>query len=563
MIQAISWMPWVLWAARRTAASPIVARAVALAVVTALCILAGHPQMAYVGAVLAVATAGAHAIRRTSDCRYRARVFVAAAGAMAFGAALSAAFWMPAVQTLIDSSRSGLSLAKSSRFVLQPQHFLAMLWPGYFGDPATGNYWATGNMWEPALYVGVPQLALAIFALGMWRRDTRVPYHGLVAGVSLWLAFGAWGGLYAATYYVVPGMEGFHDPARFGIPATLGLSCLSAVGLDALRRHIPRRRLMIGVALSVALLLAWTSRLTPTIAARELQYRARLASVGGGHRVYTAMRQELWSRYVRYDDYGADSGRYVHELTDTVSPNLGMRYGIEEAGGYEPVPLRSPAEYEGAARQAVTMRSPVARQLLAGMDARFVLIPLGLRYSHPALEPVETRGNLVFRQRDWSSRAWVVFQARHVPVSTRAVAALSDPRFDIHREAITGSAVPLPQSAPAGDGPEAAVAQTRAESAQRIRISVGPIPRRGLLVVAMSAAPGWRARVDGTNAAVVSSNAAFMGVVVPPGRHSVVLEYQPGALAVGLYVSLCSLAYLIGWLAARRSLRQGTLSATE
>jgi hypothetical protein len=48
-----------------------------------------------------------------------------------------------------------------------------------------------------------------------------------------------------------------------------------------------------------------------------------------------------------------------------------------------------------------------------------------------------------------------------------------------------------------------------------------------LLVVAQSWAPGWIASIDGEESPVVLANIAGLGVVVPPGRHSVELEYHP------------------------------------
>jgi hypothetical protein len=48
-----------------------------------------------------------------------------------------------------------------------------------------------------------------------------------------------------------------------------------------------------------------------------------------------------------------------------------------------------------------------------------------------------------------------------------------------------------------------------------------------LLVVAQSWAPGWIATIDGAESPVVLANVAGLGVVVPPGRHTVELEYHP------------------------------------
>ena len=48
-----------------------------------------------------------------------------------------------------------------------------------------------------------------------------------------------------------------------------------------------------------------------------------------------------------------------------------------------------------------------------------------------------------------------------------------------------------------------------------------------LLVVAQPWAPGWAAAVDGRAVPIVRTNIAGLGVVVPPGRHEVDLNYHP------------------------------------
>lgn len=78
--------------------------------------------------------------------------------------------------------------------------------------------------------------------------------------------------------------------------------------------------------------------------------------------------------------------------------------------------------------------------------------------------------------------------------------------------------------------------------------SAGP----SLLVSSETDYPGWRATVDGVEVAIRPTNYAFRGVVVPAGRHTVVMEFRPmilgwGALVTGLsLVALCGVAWVGG-----------------
>jgi hypothetical protein len=57
---------------------------------------------------------------------------------------------------------------------------------------------------------------------------------------------------------------------------------------------------------------------------------------------------------------------------------------------------------------------------------------------------------------------------------------------------------------------------------------------------------GWRAELDGREVPLLKANALFNAVVVPPGRHRVVLAYRPRSVLVGAALSVAGLAVLAG-----------------
>jgi uncharacterized membrane protein YfhO len=73
------------------------------------------------------------------------------------------------------------------------------------------------------------------------------------------------------------------------------------------------------------------------------------------------------------------------------------------------------------------------------------------------------------------------------------------------------------------------------------------LPREGLAVFPGNYAPGWQARIDGRRADVFEANIFSKGVVVPSGRHEIVLQYLPLSFLWGAAVSVISLGLsLIG-----------------
>ncbi len=563
MFQAMAWMPWILHCSVRLANRVSLRRVAAMGVVSASSILSAHPQITYMSLLLAIAAMVWSLLGvgwRTRGVRLLSWV-----GATAIGGVAASAYWLPAVDVLRLSVRPELALGKADRFTVAWQHVIGMLWPGYVGSPVSGNYWAPGNVWEPALFIGVPQLAFVVAGAAQWRRSAAARFHGWLALLSFWLALGVSGGLYALAYLVVPGMSVFHDPARFGIPCTLGLACLAGIGADRMRCRLRGWHYAV-VGASIAGLLTITTSMTPTVRAKELEYRPRLLALASGRRLYSAERQDTWERYVNYADYGAESGRYVHELTDTVTPNIGMRYGLHDAGGYEPVPLRTATMIEGLLRQATQDQAPVLGALASLMDVGYVLMPVGLSIQHPDLMELDGRES-VFRLTSGSRSPVRLFgHTRVIPDLRRTLEVLGVSQFPHATVAVVNRPAGLP------DGLSATPELCRYD-----RITWKPVReggdcvlsgmnRQGLAAFSIPAMPGWTATLDNRHADIVRVNGAFLGVVVPAGEHTVRLRYRPAAFRIGLFGTLMGVMVLAaigtaGAIAMRRP--AGTLAQSR
>ncbi|MDH7569023.1 MAG: hypothetical protein QHJ73_05500, partial [Armatimonadota bacterium] len=265
LIQAGCWLPLLLLAVHRCFTQGRLRYAAGAGVVLTLMVLAGHPQIAYYSAVAAVMwAAGAlcigvtHAGARAQRWVRRLGFALVAVALMAgVCAALSAAQLLPTLELARVSRRAaGLTLTEATRFFpFRPADLLGLVWPFWQGNPAQGTFVIDPSrplFWEGCAYVGLLPLALAALALARPRREAW-----LVAGVglaALLLALGAWGGVYLAAWYVVPGMRFFRFPARFLLVAQLALAVLACFGLDALRSRFGQgwRRWMGGAACALA-----------------------------------------------------------------------------------------------------------------------------------------------------------------------------------------------------------------------------------------------------------------------------------------------------------------------
>ena len=150
----------------------------------------------------------------------------------------------------------------------------------------------------------------------------------------------------------------------------------------------------------------------------------------------------------------------------------------------------------------------------------------------------------LFEVRRGIGPAWVVESLRRLPDAERVLDVLRAPTrlgVDTRREAIAAQAdvhgVVLP---PDSRSQPADVA--RAAGGRIVVRAAGP----GLLVIGEGYDAGFRARVDGFEAAVLRVNADRIGVVLQEGTHRIVLTHHARGLLAGLVIAALATVGLVG-----------------
>lgn len=218
---ASAWLPWLLFAQLRR-------RWALMGLCAAMMLVAGHPQAAAMGLLLA----GMLALIRKEI--------------LPFTAAMALALVAASPQLLATLELTGFSLRDgglpeglAGAGGLPVQELINGVLPRFFGFetpsdiPQTyyhrgASYWGQGeNHWEMAFYLGIPLVVLAL--------------AGLRAGRG-WLALAALSALLMLGDHTpvwpilrhLPGLGGFRFPARFALWLTLAVGLIAAAGLDAL-----------------------------------------------------------------------------------------------------------------------------------------------------------------------------------------------------------------------------------------------------------------------------------------------------------------------------------------
>lgn len=395
---------------------------------------------------------------------------------------------------------------------------------------------------------------LAGIGLDIALRGTRAERRRLVLGAAAaaalpllaaaWAtgALGAWGSL-GESFPVLGDSVDTPDTARLAA----GVHWAVFAGLAVLLAAAAWRRPRFATATALA-------------AAAAVLALADLVPLGAGYHpaVDQARADPPPSRAIRFLQAHAGSSR-VAGFGPALYPNAVERYGLEDARG-EDLPERNRFGsiwtglggdfFQDFGLKVIT--EPGAGrtdELLDLMAVRYIVdggppgpVPGGLRRT-----AIDEPGQRVLENRDPFPRAWVAYDVRPARDEDAALArTLRSGRRGLLRSPVVepGDEDGLPAGPPRG------VTPARVVQARRGRMEVQVAARRaGVLVLADSWDPGWRASVDGRSAAVRPANGAFRAVPVPAGRHKVELAYRPMPLLAGAVTSLLALLTVVGGIA--------------
>lgn len=272
MVSAAAWLPLLLWLTHRTVRRVRLADAMALGLVIAVQLLAGHAQLWYyslwlaglyalflnLGPTLRARHKFVFCCRRDDEVAHHAtrpetrkvwRAWALLAVAVSVGTLAAAAQAWPTLELARLSQRaSGLDYGFAMNYSLWPWRLITLVTPDFFGHPARGNFWGRGNYWEDCGYIGALPFILACVAIAVWFRRAKakrsqpestgatshVPFLALLCIAAIVLALGDNLPIYPWIWRHVPGFGLFQAPARLLYCYTFGMAALAGIGLDLL-----------------------------------------------------------------------------------------------------------------------------------------------------------------------------------------------------------------------------------------------------------------------------------------------------------------------------------------
>ncbi len=422
----------------------------------------------------------------------------------------------------------------------------------HVAPPATGIEWRTG---EFGLYNGALVPVLTLYVVLRWRelgRERRLATLALgLAALGLLLAFGRYTPLYRL-YLKVPVLNLFRVNARYVLFYHLATATLAAIALADLARQaarndpMPWRRAwpLAAPVLFAGLIALGAQSLgclwpEPLLHPYQASSAVNAASVGlvavAASLVIGAARGRRGALVGIILFATVDLG--VYGLTYLSHFNPGRLEDFVAATGLPPGPLPGSRvkQLGGFPADTLALRGLQTTDGYLGLNPRQVLDP-----DNPTTWRVSAVEWLL--DQPWGGR-WTPLpdplpRFRMVP---RAVPS-ADPRADLNTLDHRSAALVESDLGLIGDGSPGG-ASLVAERPGRLRVET-QAPTRQLLVVADRYHPGWNARVDGQVRPVLRVNGDFLGCVVDPGRHRVVLHFDPWSHRAGRALSIIGLVLM-------------------
>jgi hypothetical protein len=475
-------------------------------------------------------------------------VFVLAAGLkpkvlIYCGGAAALAGLLCAVQLLPTLRASSLSVSKfrgdfrGSSWGVPWQAFASMVWPDYHHVFELNLYKLPWNPTFLYLYCGIPALVFVVVAVV--RKARYAAAFGSVTVFALFWMMGT---------HTLPGRLFFpfffdltHDSVYVEftmVVFSLGVAVLAGLGANILLK--PPALAYAAIAITF-LDLAWAgSGKIMSASSVDAEPGISYTQYGGSRELMDSIRQRLNQSTppARFDLYNDFTGW----VTTTPITQLPSANGNDPFALYRLMQVRllfCTGERWGRFYQVTRPDSPI----LDLLNVRLLISTTPMPENPKFVKAAELPGHTIYESQSPLPRFFLVPNVAGAEDMADAVRQLGSRGFDPAKVAVVerGAAVHFPEGA---DGTVRVVEY----AASQVRLQTESAQAR-FLVTSEANYPGWRAWIDGREAPILMTNAAFRGLAVPEGKHEIAFRFRPMMLmwSAGLSALACIVLARLLW----------------
>jgi hypothetical protein len=316
------------------------------------------------------------------------------------------------------------------------------------------------------------------------------------------------------------------------VSGRLAITALALLGsgfILALRRRLPRKRLIVGGLAIVVIVFDLFSN---------------------NRGLNTAPQQPPYPELPAMEAILADEGLYRIQDDYRLPGHIACYFGKHELNGISPYKPARYVQFLDRAPEAVRWKLLGVRYLVSwrgGLVTREGTEVEGEQIYQQG-EVGDPDVTFAYRLANDGQRAFLIHDVRLAGDDDTLYAILSEPDFDPARSVVLFEEVP----AEASPGEES-VSITRYTSSQ-VELEA-ELSSAGVLVLGDTLYPGWHAYVDDRPAPIYEANGAFRAVPLDAGQHTVAFRFEPLSVYLGGGLSALTLIAFVGglvWMAIKR-----------
>ncbi len=483
-------------------------------------------------------------------------------GSVLVGMAITSIQWIPFVQFLTVSSRlTDASAWLKDGWFLPWQHLVGFIAPDFFGNPATLNYFGVWNYGELTGYIGMLPV---IFALGAAciRKDWLTRFFAIVTGLTFLFLFPT--PIAKIPYLLHIPVLSTLQPTRLMVLIDFCLAMLAVLGLDHFFRNT-NKKVYIGVGIVlIGLLLAWGFGAANPVSKRNLYVPSAVFASSvvliGLLSIKKIRKTVLFAACImlvvldlfrfgwKFTPF-TDAQYFFPETSvlkflesqqkpfrilsldnEILPPNTAAYYGIESVEGYDPIYNIRYEEFMAAVnRNAPNIDGPfgfnriitvssLASPLTPLLNAKYILTKNPLNDANMELMYSEGETKVYF-YKPALPRMFAVDSVLSVSSNKQMIDMMYGSTFSVSKQAVTMDFdMPVAPTQPSDR-------VTILEGKSSTIMAESDLFNDHFVVILNVFDDGWKAFIDGVETKIYRTDYTFQGIVVPKGKHKIVLKY--------------------------------------
>src|SRR3989344_2179271 len=523
-------------------------------------IFTGHPQVFILEILSLVVSLIYLQIKNKDEWEKSAKRLLFIGLALLFGVILTSIQLFPFWEFKNESTRNGgISFDTATSESVSLKFLPTLLYPFAFGSPVDASYklYKDGELdvfWEKMGYVGLIPFAFTLIAIFIKKREKPVCFSLFIIlfFLGLLLALGKNGPLFFL--YYLPPFSYFRGPARSLFLVDFSTSLLAAFGLQWFIEKARERNVRINMFFLVVLLTSLTYipaylityYYHPVVEAQKILITPESVQFikDENYRTYTLGSGAPYMNQLLTNGW-QDYSYYLYAL-NSLEANLSLLYGFNGTGVYAGARtkrqdflqtlLANSAIGDLASYNATA--TPLHKKLLDITNTRFLISPFKITDAYlPLRHTVEPPNKswqpfFVYENLNVLPRARIVSDYIRSANLDESEKLLNSDDFDFNKSIIEND---FSKKLEKANGQATIVKDDQ----EKLYIDAKS-DKDGILLLADTYYPGWKAYVDGQETKIYPANVNQRAIEFPKGEHKVEFVYDPESFKIGKTISLIS-----------------------